>query len=457
MRKHIEFFARYLGFWMLLFIIMRAMFLMFNGKISSTFTLNEILSTFGYGLRIDLSASAYLTVMPLVLWFIARVTSNKWPDYLLTFYNIIIIVSVVAISIIDAELYSFWGQKLNAYASSFAKFPKEMFSFSSGVSVGRLVFFITLISFLVKVTYDNLPVKLNFIEQELKIGVTLLGFITIGSVLFLFIRGSIGMSPINQSFAYFSNKPYLNHAAVNTVWNFVASISEQREGERINHYQFMDREGATQLIDSLMQKQDSSNQVSLQLFNQPQPDILLVILEGWSADVVGFTGGEQDVTPHFNKLANESFVYTNFYANGNRTDKGLAAIVSAQPALANSSIVNKIEKFTQLPAIPNSLKKYGYQSAFVYGGEAEFANMKAYWLNSGYADITDIHQFNKAVLPESWGVHDNELFDKVLEKMEKLPSPKFVTTLTLSSHEPYKVPHKSNFTQESQADLYNQF
>lgn len=435
-------------------MMMRAMFLMFNGKISSTFTINEILQTFWYGLRIDISASAYLTAIPLLLWLAARLTNNKWPDYLLTFYNIIIIVIVVGISIIDAELYSFWGQKLNAYASSFAKFPKEMFSFSSGVSIGRLVFFISFISFLVKITYDNLPVKLNFIEQQLKIGITLLTFIAMGGVLFLFIRGSIGMSPINQSFAYFSNKPYLNHAAVNTVWNFVASISEQSNGEQVNHYQFMEKEAAEQLIDSLMQKQDSSNQVSVQLFNQPKPDILLIILEGWTADVVGFTGGEQEVTPHFNQLAQESFVYTNFYANGNRTDKGLAAIISAQPALANSSIVNKIEKFSQLPAIPNSLKKIGYQSAFIYGGEAEFANMKAYWLNSGYTNITDIHQFDKAILPESWGVHDNELFEKVLEKMGKLPSPKFVTTLTLSSHEPYQVPHKSNFTQQTQADLY---
>ena len=454
MRKHIEFFARYIGFWLIIFILMRAMFLMFNGNISSTYSLNEILSTFWHGLRLDVSSSAYLSILPLLLWLIARLTSNKWPDYFLTFYNIVLIIVVVAISIIDAELYSSWGQKLNAYASSFAKFPKEMLSFSGGVSIGRLVFFICLISFLVKIIYDNLPVKLSYIEQQLKVWVTGITFLLMASVLFLLLRGGVGMSPINQSFAYFSNKPFLNHAAVNTLWNFIASISEQSESEKVNPYQFTDKALAQQLIDSLITEQNKPQAPSIKLFNQSKPDVLLIILEGWTADVVGFTGGEEEVTPHFNELANESFVYTNFYANGNRTDKGLASIISAQPALSTISIINKIEKFNQLPALPNSLKKLGYQSAFVYGGESEFANMKAYWLTSGYSDITDIHQFDKAILPESWGVHDDELYAKVLEKMDELPSPKFVTALTLSSHEPFNVPHKSNYTQNTQADLY---
>lgn len=454
MKKHILFFARYLGFWMIMFILMRAMFLMFNGKTSSTFTLNEILYTFLHGLRLDISASAYLTLIPLALWFFATLSNDKWMDYILTFYNVVAIIIVVIICIIDAELYSFWGQKLNAYASSFAKFPTEMLSFSGGVSIGRLVFFIFLVSFLVKVLYDNLPVKLSYIEQQLRIGVTLIVFVLIGGVLVLLLRGGIGMSPINQSFAYYSNKPYLNHAAVNTIWNFVASISEQSESEKVNPYQFIDNELAQQMVDSFIVTQNNPQSPTIKLFNQPKPDVLLIILEGWTADVVGFTGGEGDVTPHFNELANESFIYTNFYANGNRTDKGLASIISAQPALSTISIINKIEKFNQLPALPKSLKKLGYQSSFIYGGESEFANMKAYWLTSGYSRIIDIHQFNKAILPESWGVHDDELYTKVLEKMDNLPSPKFVTALTLSSHEPFNVPHKSNYTQNTQADLY---
>jgi phosphoglycerol transferase MdoB-like AlkP superfamily enzyme len=413
-----------------------------------------VLSTFWHGLRIDISASAYLSVIPLLLWLGYQFVAHKWLDYLLTFYNTITIIIVVAICLIDAQLYSFWGQKLNAYASSFAKFPKDMFSFSSGILVGKLFFFLLFTSFLVKMFYDNVPIKFNTTQQRLKVGILIPTFIIMSGIMLLLIRGNIGMSPINQSFAYFSNKPYLNHAAVNTVWNFVASISEQSKIETVNPYTSLNEHEAQMLVDSLMEKSNKLQHHNMQLFTQNKPDVLLLILEGWSADVVEFTGGERDVTPHFNQWAKQSLVYTNFYANGNRTDKGLASIISGQPAFANSSIINRIEKFTQLPALPKSLNPLGYKSTFIYGGEAEFANMKAYWLNSGYTGVVDIHQFNKAVLPENWGVHDAELYQKIASEMETLPSPKFVTALTLSSHEPYKVPHQSKFTGNTQADMY---
>lgn len=439
---------------MAVFFLMRVLFLLFNGKLTSTFEVAQIAQTFLYGLRLDLSTSAYLTLVPMLLWLAAQFVGNKIPDYILTTYNIIIIFVVASISIIDAELYGYWGQKLNAYASSFAKFPKEMLSFSGGVSIGRLVFFVGLTIFVLKVIYDNIPVKFTYIKEPPKPIYRVLFFVMLNAVLFLAIRGSIGMSPINQSFAFFSNKPYLNHVAINTSWNFISSVINQNQDEQTNPYEYVTTEQAQLLTDSLLNKNDTLNNVFLQLSDNPKPDILLIILEGWTADVVKFTGGQADVTPHFNKLAEEGLVYENFYANGNRTDKGLAAIISGEPALAYSSIINKIEKFTTLPALPKSLAQLGYQSTFVYGGESEFANMKAYWLNSGYQNIIDKHQLNQTVTPESWGVHDEVMYTKLLEALNTLPSPKFVSALTLSSHEPYKVPHQSMFAAKTTADAY---
>lgn len=452
MKKHIEFFARYIGFWMVMFALMRFLFIMFNGKIASTMPFKELAMSFVHGLRLDLSTSAYLSVIPFFLWLMAQYVKVKWVDYLFTFYNFVVLVAVAVLTIIDAELYAFWGQKLNAYASSFAKFPKEMFSFSSGISWGKIIFFGFLTTFLVKITYDNLPLKFKHLGQPVKVWLAPIIFMVMGALTFLMIRGNVGMSPINQSFAYYSDKPFLNHCAVNTTWNFIASLTDNTEDEKKNPYSFLPDEEAQQIVNELLT--NTSNHNSFKVSNQTKPDILLVILEGWSADVVGFTGGDASVSPNLNALANEGLTFVNFYANGNRTDKGLASIISAQPALAKSSIINKLQKFSNLPALPKALQDLGYNSKFVYGGESEFANMKAYWINSGYNNIVDIHQFNKAILPENWGVHDDELYNKLLEEFPKSPSPKFVTALTLSSHEPYSVPHKSNFTGTSQAELY---
>lgn len=452
LKKHIEFFARYIGFWMLMFALMRFLFIMFNGKIASTMPFGELTMSFVYGLRLDLSTSAYITVVPLLLWLLAQFTSVKWMDHLLTGYNILVLIIVATLTIIDAELYAFWGQKLNAYASSFAKFPKEMFSFSSGISWGKLAFFLPLTFFLIKIIYDNMPVKLANAGGTIKPHWAALVFILLGGTMFLMIRGNIGMSPINQSFAYYSDKPFLNHASVNTTWNFIASLADETENEKRNPYSFIKDEEAGQLVTGLFRHNKASLPIAVS--KVAKPDVVLIILEGWTADVVGFTGGEQGVTPNLDLLAGEGLTYTHFYANGNRTDKGLASIISGQPALAKSSIINKLQKFSNLPALPGCLAEIGYHSKFVYGGEAEFANMKAYWLNCGYEQIIDIHQFDKAILPESWGVHDDELYTKLLQEIGSTPSPRFVTALTLSSHEPYNVPHQSRFSGSSEADKY---
>jgi len=452
-KKQIEFFARYIGFWMVMFTLMRFLFILFNRKMASSIPFTELALSFVHGLRLDLSTAAYLSCFPFLLWLIAQYVKVKWVDYVFTFYNFTMLVVVSLLTIIDAELYAFWGQKLNAYASSFAKFPKEMFSFSSGISWGKIIFFGLLITFIIKITYTNLPLKFKELGLPVKAWLAPIVFIVVGAITFLMIRGNVGMSPINQSFAYYSDKPFLNHCAVNTTWNFIASLADNTEDEKKNPYAFLPNTEAEQIVNELMGS-STSTQNSFQVSTQTNPDILLVILEGWSADVVGFTGGEAAVSPNLNALANEGLTFVNFYANGNRTDKGLASIISAQPALAKSSIINKLQKFSNLPALPKSLKALGFNSKFIYGGESEFANMKAYWINSGYNNIVDIHQFNKAILPENWGVHDDELYNKVLEEFPKSPSPKFVTALTLSSHEPYNVPHKSNYTGTSQADLY---
>lgn len=425
---------------------------MYNGKIASTMPFKELSMSFIYGLKLDLSTTGYLCVIPFFLWLLAQYFPAKWLDFALSFYNVIVILIVCLLTFIDAQLYEFWGQKLNAYASSFAKFPKEMFSFSSGISWGKMIFFIIVFSFLVKIIYDNLPLRFKHLNAQVKVWLAPIMFLIAGALTFLMIRGNIGMSPINQSFAYYSDKPFLNHCAVNTTWNFIASLTDNTEDEKRNPYGFMPNAEAEKVVENLFSP--NNNQGSFKLSNQTTPDILIIILEGWTADVVGFTGGDANVSPNLNALAKQGLTYVNFYANGNRTDKGLASIISAQPSLAKSSIINKLQKFSNLPALPLALAPLGYSSKFVYGGEAEFANMKAYWINSGYKSIVDIHQFDKAIMPESWGVQDDELYSKLLVEFEKTTSPRFVTALTLSSHEPYKVPHTSQFTGTTQGELY---
>ncbi len=396
--------------------------------------------------------SCYLSVFPVLLWFISHYTSKKiFLNRLLKTYNVLLLSIVIFLTLADGELYQHWGQKLNGYASSFAKFPKEMLVFASGGSLVKFILIILGFSGLSFFIYSKGMKGLDEINGKVKKWEPPVYWLLLMSLLFLGIRGGVGKAAINQSSAFYSSNIFLNHAAINTTWNLLASFVESSENTKHNPYVFLDEQEAKAIVDSLFTEPTVSKKLSI----QSTPNIVLVVLEGWTADVIAPLGGEPNVTPNLNALCREGLLFDHFYANGNRTDKGLAAIISSQPSLARSSIINNIQKFTSLPSIPSSLKQLQYHSSFFYGGASEFANMKGYWLNAGYDDIIDLNNFPLDKQNAEWGVHDDVLWEKVLDGLGKTKAPFFATVLTLSSHEPFKVPHHNPaFAGDDDPNLY---
>jgi phosphoglycerol transferase MdoB-like AlkP superfamily enzyme len=441
--------ARILLYWYLLFVAARIVFLVFNHNQLSAVAFPDMLLAFSYGFKLDLSMACYLTILPLVLMVVsAYFNPNTFIKAIQHFYFTSLTVVILFVTIADAELYKHWGQKLNAYAASFAKFPREMLVFSTGGPILPLLISVVLLAILAGIGYKKvLP---NFHLQANRWWAPVGGFVLSLPILFLGIRGGWGKAAINQSSAFFSPQLVLNHAAVNTCWNLMASLVENPEETNSNPYACMEEAEAKEVLSSLSFTPSGSKVI----INTPLPNIVLIVLEGWTADVIAPLGGEPEVTPNLNELAQNGLLYTKFFANGNRTDKGLASIISSQPALAHSSIINNIQKFTSLPSVPAELVKLGYTTSFYYGGASEFANMKGYWLSAGYQQIVDLNDFALNKRNAEWGVHDDVLWDETLARLGKAQAPFFTTVLTLSSHEPFKVPHQSSFKGSDDADLY---
>jgi phosphoglycerol transferase MdoB-like AlkP superfamily enzyme len=139
-------------------------------------------------------------------------------------------------------------------------------------------------------------------------------------------------------------------------------------------------------------------------------------------------------------LKAEGVFFENIYASGDRTDKGLAAVLSGYPALPSSSIIRTPAKSAQLNLLSTLLNKAGYKSSFYYGGETEFANIKSYLIQGGFDPIIDKNQFSKKDQNSKWGVHDGIVAQQILKNTRQLQQPFFLTWLTLSSHEPYEIP-----------------
>ena len=152
-------------------------------------------------------------------------------------------------------------------------------------------------------------------------------------------------------------------------------------------------------------------------------------------------GGIPGVMPNLEKIASEGILFTNFYANSFRTDRGLTSILSGYPAQPTASIMKYPAKSQSLPGISKSLRKAGYDTQFLYGGDADFTNMRSYFISMGMDNIVCDRDFPLSQRLSKWGVPDDVTFEKFYSLIKEQSREPFMKMfLTLSSHEPFDVP-----------------
>jgi phosphoglycerol transferase MdoB-like AlkP superfamily enzyme len=266
-----------------------------------------------------------------------------------------------------------------------------------------------------------------------------IGFLILTGSLIIPIRGGFGVAPINAGSVYFSNKMFLNHSAINAVWNVGTSALTQKPLK--NPYQFGDLNEAQQIVDSLTVK----GGVTRKVLNNIRPNVIIIALESFSGYLIGPLGGDSLVTPNLNRYIKEGLLFSNFYASGTRTDKAMPAILDGYPAQPAQSIIKEPKKSQSLPSIVKILIENGYRSSFWYGGEINFANFNSFVIGSGFHSIITKADFDPKDYNSKWGVHDHVMFKALEDSMKTVKEPFFKLVLTLSSHEPFDVPMETVF------------
>lgn len=433
-------FFKYILFWLFVFFIERITFFVYHFDKIKTDLFEEYLLIFAKGLWLDLSMVGYFLLLPILLLILNLFISKKnIINNIINIYSTILLVFIIILGIIDLNIYSEWGTKINSRAIEFLILsPGEaMASSASSPLLSSLI--IILIQFITCYYVYRKIGKFEFFKENILLQIISIPFFAFLSIMML--RGGLQLSPINQSAVYFSNKNAVNHAALNTEWNLMHSVIENHFSTD-NPYVFMPDEEAQHILDSLY---DNKNQLKEKILINDRPNIIFIILESYTSDIVEAFGGEKNVSPFINKYASSGLSFSNIYASGDRTDKGMIAILSGFPTQAVRTIIQQPDKFEKLPAIPKTLSSNGYSTAFYYGGESEFANFKSYLISTQFEKIIDKNNFESNQMNSKWGAHDGFLFDKALEDMRTLKEPFMSTILTLSSHEPFEVPIPNKF------------
>jgi phosphoglycerol transferase MdoB-like AlkP superfamily enzyme len=391
-------------------------------------------------MKLDISTTGYYMILPLLLAIPGIYFNGNWYRTFLRWYTYFLIVFSSIIIVADANLYSYWGFRMDFTPLLYLKTPKEAFASISTFKLIQTLISVFLLSAIFIFIYLRIIDRLFKGFGRVRYWVpAMLFFIILWASLLLPIRGGFGVAPINAGAVYFSDKMFLNHAAINAVWNVGYSGFGQRPVK--NPYVFGELSEAKSVVDSLTVKQG----IPITVLNLSRPNIIIVVLESFSGYLIGPLGGDSLVTPNINRYSKEGILFTNFYASGTRTDKAMPAILDGYPAQPAQSIIKDPNKSQSLPSLVKILIENGYQSSFWYGGEINFANFNSFVIGSGFHDIITENNFDPSTYNSKWGVHDHILFNTIKDSMKTVKEPFLKVILTLSSHEPFDVPMKTVF------------
>ena len=442
--------ASYFIFWMCYFLVFRGIFLLYNHQLSWPLELPLISEVFYHGLKMDISFSSYLTLLILVVLSLSIFLPSKTTIAIINVISTIFLILISIISVVDLELFQEWGFRFDATPLMYLNTPREM---TASVASSPYIMLISgmVVGFLLSYWLFRKLVLSQFKKVSAPTAVQSLTYLLIAGMMIIPIRGGFQLAPMNQSAAFFSNNDFANQAAINVPWNFFWSLNKQLYS-RTNPYEFLPPAEAQKLIENFYQADTSQ---SKNLLTQPKPNIIVILWESLTSKVLPELGGNYpDVVPELRSLIREGILFDNFYANGNRSDKGIVAILSGYPAQPKRSIVKIPIKSSKLPVITKPLVDNGYYTGYFHGGELAFANIKSYLIHADFNTLVGKEAFNKNQLNSKWGAHDHIVMEKALQDISKQPQPFFNMIFTLSSHEPFDIPVAPQFPGD---DLESQY
>ncbi len=400
-----------------------------------------------YGFYMDMSIGAALLMILLLTTLLTNLFSLGTPVRWMNYFTIGILVLISVIYSVDSVLYNEWGFRIDQSIFLYLKNTNEAIHFIQVKNVFHFLL-ITLVTGWAFFYISKFVLQWKVVKKlNLKFSNNI--FLLLGILLCIIpLRGGIGLAPLNPATVYHSQNLFANHLSLNPVWNILYTYFQNKKTEE--YYPSID----SRSIEEFNTAYPESNDLSFRFMDSTHPNVLIIMLESFTSSFVNSFHKSKEITPELNRWIKTGLYFNNAYASGDRTDKGLPAILSGYPAQPLTSIIKFSKKSDQLPALSKTFGKMGYSTHFYYGGDITFAGMKSYLLSSGFQHILDKSEFPSSSYNAKWGVHDHILFEKLFQDIQRIPSPFFITTLTLSSHPPFDIPEENYWPENDYESLF---
>lgn len=407
--------------------------------------LGSTLELFGIGLVVDFFV-VLVACLPLVFWLaiiphrIARSGLHRfaWSAGMIFLWTL-------GLFFILAEFFFFdeFHSRFNTVAVDYLLYPHEVFiNIWETYPVGWVIAFALLfgIGWVAIVRWQFPKAWEERSALKLRLGIPL-----------LFIAPILVLWPVvGNHLTRFSNKRVLNELA-NNGWYTFAQAAVTREFEYAPFYITTNLDQAYKTTRELLAQpnskylQDGHSITRMVAGDSTKPKLNVVVLleESLGSEFFGCLGRTAPTcTPELDKLSHEAMLLTNLYASGNRTVRGMEAVICSFPPLPGDSVVVRSGD-KPIETLARVLKRDGYKNTFIYAGRGVFDHVRSFMTDNGYDHFIEQSDFENPVFSTIWGVSNEDLYSRGIEECRKADQsgqPFLLTMLSVSNHKPFTYP-----------------
>ena len=432
-----------MAFLLVLFATMRTIFLMKYWTLVELgdIPFKEILKGFWSALPLDIATACFMLALPVIYMFVSLSVDKDTLFAPLRWYFYLMVATYNLAAFGDMGIYGEWRTKLSYRALLYLENPAEVINTAETEQTLLLIvlwsFFTVLFCWLYTKIVEPKHLAVNK-EAPIPHRPVLLGsFVLVAAILFLGMRGGFNEIPITSSKVYYSSHKFANEMCVNPAYYLVENILNSKKVESRAHFNYMDFDSAKKRT---MKLHETSCDSTTSILKIERPNIIVVLLESWSADLIESLGGEPGITPNFHKLEKEGLLFTNIYANANRSQHAMSSLFGGLPGMPVTTITNHPDKYYAVPSLVKKMDYIGYHTSFYFGGELNYGNILSYLRYNEFDEIIEAKDINEGFRKGKLGYHDADVMPWYAEQLSKYEQPFFSTLFTQSTHSPYDYP-----------------
>ncbi|WP_039981010.1 LTA synthase family protein [Vibrio sagamiensis] len=413
-------------------------------------TFDNLVYIFIQGIRVDIATICWLFILPGLLSSLLPVSGQigQFWKIILRCWMVFGLWILVYMELATAPFIMEYDLRPNRLFVEYLVYPKEVFGMLwTGY---KLELFIGLLGTVLTFVFGwKWSKKLTETTQQISWKWRPLLAVLVVIVGVAGARSSLGHRPLNPAMVAFCNDPLLNDLTLNSSYSLLFAVNNMKSEK--NAEQFYGKMHNEQLLEIVRRSSTKSDFDTTLLptmntneatYKGKRKNLVILLQESLGAQFVDSLGG-LPLTPNLDQLMKEGWNFTQMYATGTRSVRGIEAMTTGFLPSPSRAVVKLSKSQTGFFTIADLLKDQGYHTQFIYGGEANFDNMKSFFFGNGFDQIIEEDDYANPSFVGSWGVSDEDLYtkaDQEFERLSKDDKPFLSLVFTSSNHSPYEYP-----------------